>query len=270
MRQAHSVEQVRAAEAEVLARVPEGALMQRAAAGLAVAIARFGWHKERVLRLVSRCCGNRFGRGVVIPGGVTGLPHLSPTELRRLELDIARDEDLLMATASFLDRLRGTGPLSPDLAAAHGALGPIGRASGRTEDVRETDRYDGYRDLDPITPPHTDTGDAMARLRVRWAEIHDSFDLAAAAVAQLGGADPQALALPLPVVTGRGVGRAEAPQGEVLYVLETADDRIVRCAPRSASFHNLPLFHSVFRGDILTDFPFIEASFGLSIAGVVT
>jgi Ni,Fe-hydrogenase III large subunit len=38
--------------------------------------------------------------------------------------------------------------------------------------------------------------------------------------------------------------------------------------PRSASFHNLALFSSAFPKDILTDFAFIEASFGLSIAGV--
>jgi ADP-dependent NAD(P)H-hydrate dehydratase / NAD(P)H-hydrate epimerase len=38
MRSAHTVEQVRAAEATLMAQVPEGALMQRAASGLAVAI----------------------------------------------------------------------------------------------------------------------------------------------------------------------------------------------------------------------------------------
>lgn len=38
MRSAHTVEQVRAAEAALLARLPEGALMQRAAAGLAYAV----------------------------------------------------------------------------------------------------------------------------------------------------------------------------------------------------------------------------------------
>jgi Ni,Fe-hydrogenase III large subunit len=66
------------------------------------------------------------------------------------------------------------------------------------------------------------------------------------------------------------VGWAEAAQGEVLYLIELADDgRISYCAPRSASFHNLVLFPSTFVGDILTDFPFNEASFGLSIAGVV-
>jgi formate hydrogenlyase subunit 5 len=54
----------------------------------------------------------------------------------------------------------------------------------------------------------------------------------------------------------------------VLYDLSLTDGRIVRCHPRSASFHNLVLMHEVFAGDILTDFPFIEASFGLSVAGV--
>ncbi len=38
MRSAHTVDQVRAAEAELMARLPEGALMQRAAYGLAYAV----------------------------------------------------------------------------------------------------------------------------------------------------------------------------------------------------------------------------------------
>ena len=67
--------------------------------------------------------------------------------------------------------------------------------------------------------------------------------------------------------TGRATGWAEAPQGEVLYDLTIEGGRIADCQPRSASFHNLVLMHEVFAGDILTDFPFIEASFGLSVAG---
>jgi hydroxyethylthiazole kinase-like uncharacterized protein yjeF len=41
MRRAHTVEQVRAAEADLMARLPEGTLMQRAATGLAVAVSNF-------------------------------------------------------------------------------------------------------------------------------------------------------------------------------------------------------------------------------------
>ena len=54
MRRAHTVEQVRAAEGEVLARLPEGALMQRAAAGLAHAVVDLlgGAYGRRVVLLV--------------------------------------------------------------------------------------------------------------------------------------------------------------------------------------------------------------------------
>ena len=67
---------------------------------------------------------------------------------------------------------------------------------------------------------------------------------------------------------GYAAGWAEAPQGEVLYGVELADGRIRRCFARSASFHNMVLFHDVWNGDVLTDFAFIEASFGLSYAAV--
>ena len=49
-----------------------------------------------------------------------------------------------MATSSFLDRLRGTGPLTPARARQHGALGPVGKAAGYADDARLTRPYDGY------------------------------------------------------------------------------------------------------------------------------
>ena len=52
---------------DVIVRLADGA-------GLAVATARFGWHKERVLRLIGQLSGSRFGRGVVVPGGVSAAP----------------------------------------------------------------------------------------------------------------------------------------------------------------------------------------------------
>ena len=54
MRQAHTVEQVRAAEAARMAQLPEGALMQQAAAGLAHAVIDLlgGGYGRRVLLLV--------------------------------------------------------------------------------------------------------------------------------------------------------------------------------------------------------------------------
>jgi formate hydrogenlyase subunit 5 len=260
------------AELERIANHLDVAMRLADAAGLAVATARLALHKERVMRLVSRMCGSRFGRGVVVPGGVSALPRLAPAELEgeigRLARQVRSEAAALMATSSFLDRLRGTGPLTPARARTHGALGPIGKAAGFADDHRLARPYDGYRTL-PVPPARAHTaGDAMARLRVRWEEVDSSFallGLAAAEWAERTGDQPRASCEP---ADGRALGWAEAPQGEVLYDVSAAEGRIVRCHPRSASFHNLVLMHEVFAGDILTDFPFIEASFGLSIAGV--
>jgi len=54
MRRAHTVEQVRTAEADLMARLPEGTLMQRAATGLAVAISNFLGHTygARIVMLI--------------------------------------------------------------------------------------------------------------------------------------------------------------------------------------------------------------------------
>jgi Ni,Fe-hydrogenase III large subunit len=244
------------------------------AAGLAVATARFGLHKEHTLRLVGALSGSRFGRGVVTPGGVTALPRLPAdqvtAELDQLQHAIDGDVRALLGTSSFLDRVRTAGPLDPELARAHGALGPIGRGSGYADDCRASRPYDGYRQLAPPPVPVRNAGDAQSRMQVRIDEIATAFSLVRQAIGRMPDCDTERLRVPVAPATGQAVGWAEAPQGEVLYLLELADDgRISYCAPRSASFHNLMLFPATFVGDILTDFPFNEASFGLSIAGVV-
>jgi len=263
------------AELERIANHLDSAVKLADAAGLAVAFARLSWHKELLLRIRDRLCGNRFGRGVVIPGGVR--PPRQPlddpglrTELTELERAISSDAEALMSTSSFLDRIRGTGPLSPASARTHGALGPVARASGYFDDARAVRPYDAYPGLEMLSAPRGDAGDAQARARVRWHEVHESFHLIQQVLSRIPGHVQQGrLAAAMPTATGRGVGWAEAAQGEVIYVVDVLEGLVVRCWPRSPSFHNLSLFHEVFAGDILTDFPFIEASFGLSIAGAV-
>ncbi|WP_343601097.1 NADH-quinone oxidoreductase subunit C [Mycobacterium sp.] len=242
------------------------------ASGLAVPTARFGWHKECVLRLVSALCGNRFGRSVVCPGGVNAEPRLQPATIAEqagmIVHRVRADRDALMVDASFLDRLRGTGYLDPMLAASNGALGPVGRGSGCDDDARRR-AYDGYTELPPVDGAAVDDrGDALARLRVRWSEIDIAGDLIARTCDRLSAISDTAMCAPVSAVDGFALGWAEAPQGEVLYGLEIRDGTIGRCFARTASFHNMLLFHDVFGGDVFTDFPFIEASFGLCYAGV--
>ena len=260
------------AELERLACHLDVAIRLADAAGLAVATARFGFHKERVLRLVGSACGSRFGRGVVVPGGVSRLPSTGPGELLAeigaLDKSVTADVAALMGTASFLDRLRRTGPLRPERAREHGALGPVGKASGYSDDARESRPYDAYPSLGLRQPAPRAAGDALDRLRVRWDEVAQSFHLLRQVADELAEAADGPLLAECGVTGGRATGWAEAPQGEVLYDVRLEDGLITRCHPRSASFHNLVLMHELFAGDILTDFPFIEASLGLSVAGV--
>lgn len=244
------------------------------AAGLAVAVARFGVHKERIMRIRGRLCGSRFGRGAVVVGGAGPVRWLDPDELGSELADLARaiaaDARALMATSSFLDRVRGTGQLEHDIAYRLGSLGPVARASGYDDDARRSRPYAAYGALDVAPLDVRPTCDAQARLEVRWEEVAQAFTLIEQVLdgAAAGQREDDRLGR-LPAVTGRGVGWAESPQGEVVYVVELDRGGIVRCWPRSASFHNLMLFHEVFNGDVLTDFAFIEASFGLSVAGAV-
>jgi formate hydrogenlyase subunit 5 len=242
------------------------------AAGLAIGTSRFGWHKEQVMRLVSALCGNRFGRSVVRVGGVAGWPRLDPAEISRAVSLLARriraDRRAVMESPSFLDRIRGTGRLDAALARSHGALGPVGRGSGFDDDARLYRSYDGYPYLPAVQPAVNEECDAMARLRVRWAEIDTAVDLIDAACHRLTGVVDCDVAVDVDIVDGFATGWAESPQGEVLYGLELRDGRVRRCFARTASLHNMVLFHDVFHGDVFTDFPFIEASFGLCYAGV--
>ncbi len=251
---------------DVIVRLADGA-------GLAVATARFGWHKEQVLRLVGQLCGSRFGRGVVVPGGVSAAPAA------RAGRDAGRGRRagpagqlptcaLLTGTASFLDRLRRTGPLR--------------RGAGARARRARADRHG--RRATRTTPG----GPALRRLRIASAVPRPAASgRRRAGPAARSGCEEIAAVLPPAAAGGRRTrrGRPAGAAARRRASPPTAgpragrkrrrarcsttwpyqDGRITRCRARSASFHNLVLMHEVFAGDILTDFPFIEASFGLSV-----
>ncbi len=260
------------AELERVANHLDTVVRHTEASGQAVAYACFSHHKERVQRLRASLCGSRFGRGVVVPGGVSGPPRLGASELLdalgSLHRAIGDDLHRLMGTPSFVDRLRGTGVLSCDTARRYAAVGPVGRASGQPEDVRTSRPYAAYGRLGQPVPERHDAGDALARQHVRLEEIAGAFHLVRQAVDLLDElGEPDRWSVAVPAVSGRALGWAEAPQGELLSLVEADGGALVRVKHRSASFHNLAAYPAAFPQDIFTDVAFIEASFGLSIAG---
>jgi ADP-dependent NAD(P)H-hydrate dehydratase / NAD(P)H-hydrate epimerase len=133
MRAAHSVEQVRAAEAALMARVPHGALMQRAAYGLATVIAELlggGVYGARVLLLVGS--GDNGGdalwagaqlsrRGAQVEAVLlseraheAGLAELRARGGRVVDLDVAREPDVIIDGIVGIGGMPGLRPEAED------------------------------------------------------------------------------------------------------------------------------------------------------------
>jgi ADP-dependent NAD(P)H-hydrate dehydratase / NAD(P)H-hydrate epimerase len=141
MRSAHTVEQVRAAEADLMARLPEGALMQRAAAGLAHAVGELlgRVYGARVLLLVGSGDngGDALWAGAFLArrGAAVSARLLSPEHTHAAGLDALRAAggrvvaDDAAAVAARPDvvldgivGIGGRGGLRPDAAATVEAL----------------------------------------------------------------------------------------------------------------------------------------------------
>jgi Ni,Fe-hydrogenase III large subunit len=223
------------------------------------------------LNLTALLCGNRFGRGVVRPGGVRH--DLEPARLaravERLEIalaDMERAAGWLWDAASVRARFENTGPVSPRQAAELGLVGPAARACGLVRDVRY-DHPAGWHRLAQAPVAVWPGGDVYARARVRWLEVQRSGAFLREQLAtppegevrqELGAVPPDTVAVSL----------VEGWRGEICHVALTDDaGRFRRYKIVDPSFHNWTGLALALRGQAISDFPLCNKSFNLSYCG---
>jgi Ni,Fe-hydrogenase III large subunit len=231
--------------------------------------ARFGLHREAVLRASAVAFGHRLMMDAVVPGGVAAdlTPGGAEAILRALG---AVDEDVPERARVFdgispaLERMVGTGVVAPSLARAFAAGGPVGRASGRAFDVRRTPGYAPYDRLE-VGVPVLAEGDVDARLRIRLAELKESSRLVRALLADL----PEgAVSVPLPQASGEGIGWAEGCRGDIWHWLRLEGGQIAALFMRDPGWLQWPLLEAATAGGTVDDFPLSLASFNASASGV--
>jgi Ni,Fe-hydrogenase III large subunit len=225
---------------------------------------------EEMLRLQGRLFGHRWLFGALLPGGPAR--RLDAPDRRRLADDLGAlarwfDElwELFLDSRTFIDRIQSTCPVSRDLAVHWGAVGPTLRACGVPWDDRLRVPVAPYDNLFVALPTERD-GDALARLLVRVQEVRASFLLIEQMLERWpADAGPLEAATP-PVAPGRGLGRVEAPSGDLLYDVAVSGRTVAAVFARTPSDANWPVFARGMRGAVFTDFHFAFESFGLVFA----
>jgi Ni,Fe-hydrogenase III large subunit len=235
------------------------------------------------LNMTALVCGNRFGRSMIRPGGVSFDVGAEMAEELGRRMDAVLGDargacELLWKTPAVLARFEGTGPVSAALAAGIGLVGPAARASGLRRDVRASHATGWYRGR-AVEPACADGGDVLARARVRWLEVEASAATVRGILDWLRREGPSEAGAP-----GRESGAAarrerlrpssvavaleEGWRGEICHLAVTdRSGHFSRYKIVDPSFHNWFGLACALRGQQISDFPLCNKSFDLSYCG---
>src|SRR5512137_132299 len=181
------------------------------------------------LNALAEICGNRFGRGLVVPGGVRfDLDAGAAARLAEKVESAWRSVDgatrLFFESASVRNRTDGTGAVSRAACTELGLVGPAARACGVSRDVRRDHATGVFRFLHVPTVTG-ETGDVYARAWVRRLEAERSADFVVRQLRSLP-AGPARGSCPPPLPDRLVVSLTEGWRGELCHVVETGrDDR---------------------------------------------
>ena len=227
--------------------------------------------RAEYLNASAEICGNRFGRGLLVPGGVRF--DLAADEAHRLADKVDRATRLVreavrlfFRSPSARNRTDGTGVVSRELCDRLGMVGPAARACGATRDVRRDHPFGLYR-FSHVPVSNTATGDVFARGWVRWLEIERSAEFVVDHLRLLPEGPVRVAVPPLPP-DRLAVSLVEGWRGEIAHVSVTGPDgRLARHKVKDPSFHNWMGLAQALRGEQISDFPLCNKSFNLSYAG---
>jgi NADH-quinone oxidoreductase subunit D len=221
--------------------------------------------REEILGLVERATGHRVHPMFCQVGGVRSdvsddwVASVAGAAAGWGSATLA-DEDL----AGLLDtRYAGVAVLSRAAARAHGASGPVARASGVDLDLR---RDDPVLPSPAVDVPVASEGDARARIRLLLDEIEVSCGLVRWAADQLTASRGEPVSVRLPRVVrvpeGSRYTWTENPGGINGYLLVSRNDRTPwRLKLRSAGFGNASALGAALAGTRVEDLPAAIASF---------
>lgn len=238
--------------------------------------AYFGRLRGEFLNLLQVLSGNRFGKGLLRPGGVTHSMGEEQRQLLREKLAESTPEidhvcDLLFSAHTVQARFEHTGTVEHEMAKNLGLVGYAGRACNIPYDARVTFPTECYRDL-PGNSNTVTNGDVNSRATVRREEIMHSLRLIGILLDRYEALEETATAVHMNehslspdsfVVTIN-----EGWRGEVSHcILTDGEGKVHRYKIKDPSFHNWTGLAMSLRNQEISDFPLCNKSFNLSYCG---
>lgn len=202
-------------------------------------------YREPILDIFEKISGNRQHYSMLKIGGVRrdildeDIPWIDKN-MNDLYAALEMFEGVFMDDPVIQARTKNIGVLTPEDIRNYGAVGPLARASGVDMDIRRDNPYAAYNMLDwKVQTFHG--GDIFAKAVVRILESKESVKIIKQCLKRLkttarGEIDLKVKEIP----AGEGIGRHEAPRGEVLhYVKSDRTNRPVRHKIRAPSYVNV-------------------------------
>lgn len=202
-------------------------------------------YRESVCDILELISGNRQHYAMFKIGGVRkDIPKDLIPQIEKMCNDIIPTLDMfkgaVMDDPVIHARLKGVGVLTKEDAIKYCVVGPTARASGIDIDVRRDDPYAAY-DMVDFKVPVLNNGDVFDKAVIRILEMYESIKIIKQCLDGLkkepeGNIETKVDFIP----SGEGIGRHEAPRGEVFhYIRSDGSNRPVRHKIRAPSYVNI-------------------------------
>ncbi len=231
--------------------------------------------RENILDLFEEITGDRMMYAYFRPGGlaweVTDNFVARVREVLNVSKQGIKDMDgLLTENEIFKARTQGVGVISAADAIDWGSTGPVLRASGVPLDLRRTEPYLKYAEVD-FDVPVGKVGDVYDRWLVRIEEMRQSVRIIEQCLTKLqpGPILPERMPRMLRTPPGEVYLRTEAPRGEYgIYMVSKGGNRPHRLKIRSACFANLQALRDMTIGSYVADAVVILGSLDIVLCEV--
>ena len=239
--------------------------------------------REYILDLFEIVCGARLTYSYLTVGGTThdlpdGFLEKVTEFLDYFEPKIEEYNNLLTYNQIFIKRTANVGVISPELCRQYALTGPVIRGSGIPYDLRRSNPYSLYPELDfEVCVGKGEIGqlgDCWDRYIVRMRELEEACKIVRQCIGMMPTSGEQAkyrVKLPrnFKPDPGEVYVETENPRGILGFYLESQGGPIpYRCKARAATFCNLSVLNEVARDCLLADVPAIIGSIDIVMGQV--